>query len=79
MKKLRQGQTIWVIRNPFSWHPDGPYIEPVFLYSQKMNLPPPYVVIEKMPVTFARQIEAEGYPIYRTRRKAQRALKELIK
>lgn len=81
MKKLRQGQTIWVVRNAFLWSPAGkaPHIEPVFLHSQKVKLPPPGAIIEKIPVNHAQWLEDNGHPIYRTRRKAQRALKELIK
>jgi hypothetical protein len=79
--RLRQGQTIWVIRNAFLWSPAGkaPHIDPVFLHSQKVKLPPPGTVIEKMPVHYAQILEMDGFEIYRTRRKAQRALKGLIK
>lgn len=80
MKKLRQGQTIWIVRNrSLGWPGAEPHIEAVFLHSQKVELPPPGVIIDKLPVTFAQILEMEGFPIYRARRKAQRALKELIK
>lgn len=80
MKKLRQGQTVYYINNCSYMGPNAkPELVRHFLHSHKTPLPPLGVIIEKLPVTHAREAQARGFKLYTSRRKAQRALKAACK
>lgn len=78
MKKLRQGQTIYYIDSRLYMGPNAtPNLVVHFLHSHKIPLPPVGVVIEKLPVTHAREAQQLGYKLYTSRRKAMRAFKQV--
>lgn len=80
MKKLRQGQTIYYVNTRSYMGPNAtPELVQHFLHSHKTPLPPPGVIIEKLPVTQAREAQARGFKFYTSRRKALRALKAACK
>lgn len=77
MKKLRQGQTIYYIDSRLYMGPNATAKLVVhFLHSQKIPLPPAGVVIDKLPVTHAREAQKLGYKLYTSRRKAMRAFNQ---
>lgn len=74
MKHLRQGQTIYYI-DQVLWRPGAdPELKKIFLHSQNEPLPPAGVIVERCPVTLAREAQAKGFKFYTSRRKAVRAL-----
>lgn len=78
MKSFRQGQTVYrVYINPFYYDAE-PVLDKIFLYSQKVPLPPVGQIIKKVPVTLANDAVQRGHKLYTSRRKAQRALKRAI-
>ena len=80
MKKLRQGQTVYVVRVDTVQFPT-PYVFMYthFLYSQNEPLPEQGLVIDKMPVTMMREIVKNWPQDYYThsRRKALTRFKQL--
>jgi hypothetical protein len=76
MKRLRQGQTIYYVDKRLYMGPGAtPELVRYFLHSHKTPLPPLGTIIEKLPVTHAREAYAQGFKFYTSRRKAERALR----
>jgi len=77
MKKLKQGQTIYLVSFRVRYSRAKPYIIKWFLHSHKTPLPEEGSIIEKMPVTHANHMaDGNGYIFYTSRRKAESALKQ---
>jgi hypothetical protein len=79
MKRLRQGQTVYMIDNGFMYNPPRPSIVTMFLHSQKTPLPEEGFIIEKWNVRHVNNmIHKYGWKgIFTSRRKAQAALKAI--
>lgn len=78
MKKLKQGQTVYMLDLPLARR--GPVrIITMFLHSQKTELPLEECIIRKWPVDFVRTIMAREYAprIYFSRRRVESALKAI--
>jgi hypothetical protein len=73
--KLRQGQTVYYIDQKLYTRNSESVLVKVFLHSQKVPLPPIGVIVERVPVTLARDAVSEyGFKFFKSRRKAEKAL-----
>ena len=77
MRKLKQGNTIYLIDRGYMYNPPRPSLLKIFLYSRKQELPPEGCIIEKWPVDYVKEMinKLGCKDIYFNRRKAQAALK----
>ncbi len=79
MKKLRQGQTVYMVDRGMMYEPPRPSVIKLFLYSQKQELPPWGCIIDKMPVNHLNDlISLDLAKVTLSRRKAELELKQLI-
>lgn len=76
-KKLKQGQTIYILDSGVSYNPPRPSIIKVFLHSRKQELPPEGCYIEKYPVNYIVDLVNKhgSKNIFFSRRRAKTALK----
>ena len=78
MKKLRQGQTVYLVSLGLQYNTPKPYIIKWLLYSHKTPLPEEGYIIENLPVTHANHmVNVNGYVLHTSRRKAESALKQV--
>lgn len=76
MKKLKQGQTVYLVTGGYEFNPPKPHIIKWFLYSSKQPLPDEGCIIDKMPVSHANAIE-HMTKLHTSRRKAAAELNNL--
>lgn len=70
-KKIRQGQTVYHVHPNMHKGPNAlATVEKYFIYSNRIKLPPPHLIIKRMPVNEINFLIGKGVVFYKSRRKA---------
>tara|TARA_R110002095_G_scaffold150839_2_gene130539 strand:- start:503 stop:742 length:240 start_codon:yes stop_codon:yes gene_type:complete len=79
MRKLKQGQTVYLIDKGYIYSPPRPSVLKIFLHSRNQPLPEEGCIIDKWPVDYVNSMIAEygSKGFYLSRRKATKALKAI--
>ena len=79
MKKLKQGQTVYMLERGCMYNPPRPSAITMFLHSQKTPLPEEGCIIERWNVRYVNNMILKyGWKdLFTSRRKAQKALRGL--